>query len=302
MRYLSGQALADQTESLSYFERRLMSDIDLYLHLRAGWEPDTPITDSLLRRFLINWTLSIEAHGLPLGGRSLQRDGLAAVDLGRPAPGANVATLLAPLFPIGMDAVLAALDEFYAFKAGTASGTVFLFSPWPTPDLRPHGWTLVDYPPLMLRPAGGAAPPSPSRLRIEEVQDEASLRAFETTIVRGFAMADIEAQGPGAAFSAGLLTDDRQRLWVGWEDDLPVAAAMAFVAAGINDVTLVATVPEARRRGYGAAVTWRATLADPTLPALLLATEEGRPVYERMGYMTLFRFVLWSRDRPGRMS
>jgi predicted GNAT family acetyltransferase len=115
-------------------------------------------------------------------------------------------------------------------------------------------------------------------------------------------MPDVEARGPGAAFSAGILTDDRQRLWVGWEDDRPVVAAAAFVAAGINDITLVATVPEARRRGYGAALTWRATLADPTLPSLLLATEEGRPVYERMGYTSLFRFALWSRDRPGSMS
>ena len=267
-------------------------------NLRAGWEPDTPLTDSLLRRFLVNWTLGIEAHGLPLGGRSLHRDDLAAVDIGRPGVGANVATLLAPLFPAGVDEILAALDDFYAFAAGATSGTVYLFSPWPTPDLRPHGWALLDYLPLMLRPAGGAEPPPPPRLRIEEVRDEESLRAFEVAIVRGFAMPDVEAQGPGAAFSAGILTDDRQRLWVGWEDGRPVVAAATFVAAGLNDVTLVATAPEARRRGYGAALTWRATLADPTLPSVLLATEEGRPVYERMGYMSLFRFALWSRDRP----
>ena len=54
---------------------------------------------------------------------------------------------------------------------------------------------------------------------------------------------------------------------------------------GIGAVTLVATVPEARRRGSGAALTWRVTLAKPALPSLLLATEEGRPVYERMGYL-----------------
>lgn len=77
-----------------------------------------------------------------------------------------------------------------------------------------------------------------------------------------------------------------------------MSAAAAFVAAGINDVTLVGTVPEARRRGYGAALTWRATLADPALPALLLATDEGRPVYEGMGYLPLFRFPVWSRERP----
>jgi hypothetical protein len=268
--------------------------------LRAGWEPHTPVEDSLLRRFLVNWTASIEAHGIPLGGRRLRRDDLAAVDLGRPSFGGNVATLRAPLFPEDVDEVTAALGDFYGFSGDDYSGTVFLFSPWPTPDLRPHGWTLLGYEPLMLRPAGGAAPPTPPGLRIEEVRDEAGLRAFELAIVRGFESPELENQGPGAVFGAGILNDDRYRLWAGWEDDRPVSAAAAFVAAGINDVTLVGTVPEARRRGYGAALTWRATLADPTLPALLLATDEGRPVYERMGYLSLFRFSVWSRDRPGR--
>lgn len=269
--------------------------------LHAGWEPDTPVTDSLLRRFLVNWTLAIEAHGVPLGGRALRRDDLAAFDVGRPSLGANVATLLAPLFPEDVGEVVAALDDFYGFAAGDRSGAVFLFSPWPTPDLRPHGWALVEYQPLMLRPAGGAVPPSPAGLRIEEVRDEAGLQAFEAAMVHGFQMHELDGQAPGAAFGAGMLADERQRLWVGWEADRPVSAAATFIAAGINNVTLVATVPEARGRGYGAALTWRATLADAALPALLIATVEGRAVYERMGYLSLFRFALWSRDRPSRM-
>jgi GNAT superfamily N-acetyltransferase len=268
-------------------------------NLRAGWEPDTPAEDSLLRRFLVNWTASLEATGLPLGGRGLRRDDLAAVDLGRPADFNNVATLLAPLFPADVDEVLAALDDFYRFSTGLITGTVYIFSPWPTPDLRPFGWTLLGHPPLMLRPAGGEAPPLPPGLRIEEVRDEASRRAFEVVIKRGFASASAEAPEPDVAFNADILTDDRERRWVGWEEERPVSAAATFVAAGINDVTLVATVPEARRRGYGAALTWRATLADPTLPSLLLSSDEGRPVYEHIGYTSLFRFTLWSRDRPG---
>lgn len=100
----------------------------------------------------------------------------------------------------------------------------------------------------------------------------------------------------------GVLADDRFRLWVGWEGDRPVSAAAASAAAGISDVTPVATVPEARRRGYGAALTWRVTMADPTLPALLLATDEGLPSYERIGYAAVARFTLWSRDRPARMN
>lgn len=261
--------------------------------------------DSLLRRFLANWTDSIEAHAAPLGGRVLRRDNLdlATVDLGRPSFGGNVATLLAPLFAEDAAEIAGVLADFYGFSTrtgtGTGTGTVFLFSAWPTPDLRPHGWTLLGYEPLMLRPAGGSPPAPPPGLRIEEVRDEAALRAFELAVVRGFESEDLAAQGPGAVFGAAVLADDRCRLWVGWADGQPVCGAFSFVAAGITNVTIVAIVPAARRRGHGAAVTWQATLAEPTLPALLLATDDGRPVYERMGFLPLFRFAVWSRDRPG---
>jgi hypothetical protein len=265
--------------------------------LRGGWEPDTPVEDSLLRRFLVNWTAALEAHGLPSGGRALRRDDLAAVDLGRPAFGGNVVTLTAPLFPDGVEAVMSVLDDFYGFSSGGDAGEAYLFSPWPTPDLRVHGWSLVGHEPLMLRPVGGVLPPPPPGLRIEEVGDLAGLRAFDIAIVRGFG-ADEDPE-PAAVFGNSVLGDDRLRLWVGWEGDRPVSAAATFVEAGINDVILVGTVPEARRRGYGAALTWHATLADPALPALLLATDEGRPVYERMGYLSLFRFTVWSHERQG---
>src|SRR5437899_12682196 len=98
----------------------------------------------------------------------------------------------------------------------------------------------------MLRPAGGAVPPPPPGLRIEVVRDEETLRAFEVAIVRGFTMPELEGQGSGAAFSADILTDDRQRLWVGWDGDRRVRPAADFVAAGIHDVTLGATGTEPR--------------------------------------------------------
>lgn len=266
---------------------------------REGWAPATPREDTLLRRFLANWTLGIEALGLPCGGRALRREDLAAGDLGRPSFGGNVATILAPLFPEGAGEAMAALDDFYGFARGDRSGTVFLFSPWPTPDLRPYGWTLMGHEPLMLRPAGGAPPAPPPGLRVAPVQDEAGLRAFERVVAHGFGSPDLEARGPGAVYDPGVLADDRYRLWVGWEGTRPVSAASAFVAAGVTDVAIVATVPGARGRSYGAALTWRATLAAPALPALLLATDEGRSLYERLGYLPLFHFALWSRERPG---
>jgi hypothetical protein len=47
----------------------------------------------------------------------------------------------------------------------------------------------------------------------------------------------------------------------------------------------------ARGKGFGAAITWAATLADSTMPAMLVASDLGRPVYERMGYVVLDRWT-----------
>jgi hypothetical protein len=270
--------------------------IDPKLH--AEWDPHTPASDTLLRRFLMNWVPSLESETRLSGGRSIRQDDLAAVDQGRGDGLPNVVTLLAPLFESGVEEVMQELDAFFGFNGTARTGSVHMFSPWPTPDLRPHGWTLTDYLPLMYRPAGGEVPVPPPGLRVEKVHDERSLRGFEHAMVRGFPLEGAEKRPPGEVFVNDLLADDRNHMWVGWEGDRPVCAASTYVAEGINNVTLVATIPEARRRGYGSIVTWHATLADPTLPSMLGATQDGRPVYEKMGYVALIKFTLWTRDRP----
>ena len=57
----------------------------------------------------------------------------------------------------------------------------------------------------------------------------------------------------------------------------------------------VAALPAARGRGVGAAVTWAATLCQPERPAVLVASDDGRPVYERMGYVAIERWTAWLR-------
>ena len=71
--------------------------------------------------------------------------------------------------------------------------------------------------------------------------------------------------------------------------------AAGHVAAGVNLVEMVATAPTARGRGYGAAVTWAASTVDPALPAVLIASDPGRPVYERLGFLPVSRWTFWHR-------
>jgi hypothetical protein len=124
-------------------------------HLTDGWEPDLPVADTLLRRFLFNLAAFHEVPVAAAGGRVLRRDHLAAADLGRPAAMHNAATLLRPL---PFDRAAETLDEVEGFFDGHGSGEAYLWSAWPTPDLRPRGWVLEGHPPLLLRTPGPARP------------------------------------------------------------------------------------------------------------------------------------------------
>jgi hypothetical protein len=256
----------------------------------TGWEPDAPVDDTIVRQSLLNFAAMNEHIVAAVGGRVRRTAHVSMTDAGSGRAFLNAAMILQPLLP-GDDAALAAIDEFYG---DTTEGAVTVWSAWPTPDLRALGWQLEGHPPLMVRPSGGAMPDVPPDLHVDEVADAGALDAFSQVLVDGFPIPELQP------FRGGSLVDDRVlgdglRLWVGAAADRPVASAAAYVAAGVAGVNFVATLPHERRRGYGEAVTWRATMADPALPAVLLASERGRPVYARMGYLPVTRFSLWVR-------
>ena len=219
-------------------------------------------------------------------------------DSGRPAAFANCATLMQPLSAETAPAILADIAEFFAFTDSPHRGEVLLVSAWPTGDLRPLGWTLMGHPPVFLLPASREPGVDPVDLRIEEAQDLDALYAWERVVIAGYPLEALAGAPPGALVSERWLEEPRSRLWVGWIGDRPVCASSAWTDHGINDVTMVATIPEARQRGYGAALTWRAALADPSLPAMLLSSDVARPIYERMGFLPLQRITLWYHSRP----
>jgi hypothetical protein len=267
--------------------------------LETGWLSETPVGDTFLRRFLFNWAGMCAATARIHGGVARDEVAYRLADSGRPAGFSNAATLLRPLMPETAEATLAAIADFFAFADPSRAGEVLLVSAWPTGDLRPLGWALMGHPPLHLLPAGATPRPAPPELRVEPVRDIVGLQADERVIAEGYPLEGLGDLPPGALLPAGWLEEPRAGLWLGWVDDHPVCVGSSWTEHGINDVTLVATVPDARRRGYGEALTWRAALADPALPAMLISSDDGRPVYERMGFLPLQRLTLWYRHRPG---
>jgi GNAT superfamily N-acetyltransferase len=267
--------------------------------LEDGWQPSTPVSDTLMRRIV--YTLADEAVSNVelLGGRIERRDNLVATDLGRPAAFFNSCILTQLMEPSTTTAQMSFLDDF--FDAGGAStGMVVLISAWPTPDLADYGWSLMGHPPAHLRPAGGNLPPDPAGVDISRVTSLDDLIDWEQGAIRGYPFDELSELPSGSAFAPDLLNDPRHHFWMARTDGRVAGVSVAFVEHGLCYVSLVATLPEARGRGIGTALTWRATLADPSLPAALLSSDDGRPVYERMGYLPLTRLTLWFRLRPGR--
>jgi GNAT superfamily N-acetyltransferase len=266
--------------------------------LETGWLPTTPDGDTYQRRFLLNWTSNCAALAQALGGASVETPAAALADSGRPSAFTNSAILLQPLRGETTPATMAEIAAFYGFDDSLRHGGVLLFSAWPTGDLRSYGWQLMGHPGLHLLPAGATPSPAPAELRIEEVRDLAGQRAWERVVIEGFPLEEALGAAPGALISESWLREPRARQWVGWVDERPVCASAAWIEYGVTNVTAVATLPDVRRRGYGEALTWRAALADPALPAMLFSSDDGRPVYDRMGFLPLWRLTLWYRERP----
>jgi hypothetical protein len=265
--------------------------------LETGWLPTTPVSDSYLRRFLWNWADACAATARAFGGHVLDTDTMRLADAGLPVAFSNCATLIQPLTAESAADTLAQIAAFYAFDDPRRSGEVLLVSAWPTGDLRPFGWSLMGHPPVHLLPQGVPERHAPSELRIERVASPALLHVWEQTVSRGYPLEGLEDAPAGTLAAPSLLSDPHYGAWVGFVDDQPVAAASAWAAHGVVNVTLVATLPEERRKGYGEALTWAASRLVPALPAMLLSSDDGRPVYERMGYLPLQRMTLWFRGR-----
>ncbi len=253
--------------------------------LTTGWEADVPADDSLLRAYVLATAERSEVIATAAGGRTLRTDDASIADGRSPVLFDNVVTLLHPLT---VDGARAAVAEALAFFPPERPFVVL--SCWPIPGAGDLGIELMGHPPFMFRPPGPPPEGWQAGLDLQEVRDEAALATFFTTIVEAYPM-----PGSASALADPAILGTGVRFWVGYEDDRPVGTAGVFVGHGVNDVEWISVHDRDRGKGYGAALTWAATLADPDLPAVLIASDPGQPVYERMGYVRLTRMSMWFR-------
>ena len=247
-------------------------------HLTDGWEPDTPDSDTWVRAAVAahaDWAVATaEAKGRPWR----RTDRWVGTWIGDRGEMTNVVLPLRPTDPAGFEALA---DEVAELVPPTAP--YLMLSPFPTPDLTQRGLVRVGHPPLMIRPAGPGPEDVAPGVEVREVSGPDELLVARRVLVEGYPLPDTEP------------LSDRDRVWVAYVDGEPAAVAAAYAGAAMTLVIYVAALPAARGRGAGAAVTWAATLCQPELPAVLVASDDGRPVYERMGYLAVERWTAWLR-------
>ena len=232
------------------------------------------------------------AQGRPPG------DGVANDDFVRwytplPHPWFNGILCNAPPSQTGTDFIEDSIQFFNERKVDT-------FTCWLNPQLKRSDWESVlsgfgfgfsDGTPGMAIDLQ-ALPESasiPQGLEIRIVEDETSMRAWAHVFTLGYGMPpDWENMIFDVWFRLGL--DFPVRNYLGYLDGKPVSTSTVFYGAGVAGIYDVATLPEARGRGLGSALTL-APLLDAQQAGYRIGTlqssEMGFGVYKHMGFQHL---------------
>ena len=117
---------------------------------------------------------------------------------------------------------------------------------------------------------------------------------------------DVFCEGFGfpREMAANFVTEDLLAMeagdhMVGYIGDEPVAVASVFDTGDVAGVYNIATLPDHRGKGYGAAVAWAATeraRLRGRRHAILQSSEMGYRVYSRMGFETVRTYLCYTNE------
>lgn len=257
--------------------------------LEDGWSSSTPLGDTLVRRCVHALASATADPAIAMGARHQRSDVAVLTDLGRPAGYWNATTVLRPLSPQGWGGLLDQIDALS--ECADHARRLDLWSPFPTPDLRVRGWELSGHVPMMWRPPSPSPVADVPGLALRWVHSAPELVRWASTAIAAFPLDGV----PTSVATSALLDHPGQHLVVAELDGEPVGVAAGLVTHGVDVVQLVGVEESARGRGIGAALTAAVGSLRPELPAVLLSSDDGRPVYERLGYLPLLRWTMWVR-------
>ncbi len=202
--------------------------------------------------------------------------------------------------PIGARALLDAVRAFYAPRGGPhsiwlrAHADAALESP-----LRAQGYAPFTVMPGMALLADPGTRCEPPGLTIVPATDDAGRDAFRHVSAEAYATYGAPRDYAADAFSSlDSVCAPHVQGFVGYAGGEPVAAAALYLTHGVAGIGWVGCVPAARGRRYAEAVTWAAVregFRRGATFANLQASPMGRPVYERMGFLTLTEYRVLAR-------
>jgi GNAT superfamily N-acetyltransferase len=148
----------------------------------------------------------------------------------------------------------------------------------------------VPYPGMVLHPI--ADPDAPPANVVVESADATGADEFRSVaIASGFSREVAEA-----LYSESFLADADVQAFVGRLDGRPVGYSLAILSERTGGVYNVGTVPDARRKGVGTALTWAAVDVARQAGfdcAVLQASEMGLPIYEAMGFRNVVLYAVF---------
>lgn len=252
--------------------------------LESGHLDDTPVGDTLLRRYLHNQADLTALLAQSGGGEVVRRPDAVVAAFDTPVAYQNQAVLLRPLAGPD-DEVLDVAEAVLADRHG------MLLSAWPTPDLAPRGWQLVGHPTFVVR---GPQPAVPVSASVRRVQTPGELARAEQVAAEGYPVPEAIGAEPGTTYPPGVL-GSALHVFLGALEGEVVAAAASHAAHGVLNLCLAATLPAARRRGVWQALAEARLAEQPALPAASFTSDYSRAGFEKLGFLPVTRFTLWAR-------
>ncbi|MDP9183947.1 MAG: GNAT family N-acetyltransferase [Actinomycetota bacterium] len=249
--------------------------------LETGFLDDTPVDDTLLRRFLHNQADLVALIAAAGGGTVVRRRDLVVGAFDTPVAYQNMAVLLRPLD----DELADAVDDAFGDRHG------MVLSAWPTADQTGRGWGLVGHPTFVVRgPQAAAAVPAVVR----RVTTPEELALAEQVVAEGYPVPEAIGAAPGSAYPRAVLGSALQ-VFLGSYGGETVAAAASHEAHGVLNLCMAATLPAARRHGVWEALAQTRLAQAPHLPAAAVTSDYSRKGFEKLGFQPVTRCTLWLR-------